>query len=132
MRNHWRSQLPSASSWWVLDMEGGQKKTLAFGIEAILAPGFARSSKKNFDLCLVKQEDGEEEDDEEPWLSPPPFRLPYSLPFSCQAGSPEEDKRSGSTSPTPGEQRRPLLPFLLPNSLTLRKHRYLLHHLPRL
>lgn len=97
-----------------------ERSVLPFGIEAILSPSFALRTKidetsQNVD---IKQEDEEEL----------PFILPFGNPFFTSCFSSEEEKRSGSTSPLRQDEedmrrRRPVLPFLLPHNLSLRKHR---------
>ena len=131
------------------------KKSLAFGIEAILATAKHSDDQKE---NIVKEEkfdvkvDMEEEDSSR--LSHHPINFPFSYSnyypltsssSSSSSSSWSDEKRSGSTSPPLQEMRRPflsssssslsstvseeekltrpMLPFLLPHTLSLRRHR---------
>ena len=126
------------------------KKSLAFGIEAILATAKHSDDQKE---NIVKEEkfDVKEEEDSSR-LSHHPINFPFSYSnyypltsSSSSSSSWSDEKRSGSTSPPLQEMRRPflsssstslsstvseeekltrpMLPFLLPHTLSLRRHR---------
>ena len=140
------------------------KKSLAFGIEAILATAKHSDDQKETKNIVKEEkfevkEDIEEEDSSR--LSHHPINFPFSysnyypLTSSSSSSSWSDEKRSGSTSPPLQEMRRPflsssssclslsstsssslsstvseeekltrpMLPFLLPHTLSLRRHR---------
>ena len=132
------------------------KKSLAFGIEAILATAKHSDDQKETKNIVKEEkfevkEDIEEEDSSR--LSHHPINFPFSYSnyypltssSSSSSSSWSDEKRSGSTSPPFQEMRRPflsssssslsstvseeekltrpMLPFLLPHTLSLRRHR---------